>query len=87
MRVPSYCRHEFTGGQSVSLVWPTADFGWCCGASPVSRGYDEAAAAVRAWRQPAAGRCAAVGPRWPHATPSHANEGLSIRRRVLVHQV
>jgi len=80
-------RHEFAGGQSVPLVRPTADFRRRGGAAPVGRGHDEAAAAVRARRQSAAGRSATVGPRRPHATPPHVDEGLRLRRRVLVHQV
>jgi len=76
------CRHELAGGQSVPLVRSTADFG-----GAVGRGHDEAAAAVRARRQPAARGRAAVGPRRPHAAPPHVDEGLGFRRRVLVHQV
>jgi len=82
-----YCRHEFACGQSVPLIGPTADFRWRSGAAPVGRGHDEAAAAVRARRQSAAGRSATLGPRWPHATSPHVDEGLRLRRRVLVHQM
>lgn len=83
----SYCRHEFAGGQSVPLAGATADFERRCGASPVGRRHDEAAATICARRQSAAGRRAAVGPRRSHATPPHADEGFSFRRRVLVHQM
>lgn len=78
-------RYELVGGEPVPRVGP-ADVGRR-GAASVGRRHDEAAATVRAGRQSAAGRRAAVGPGRPPAAPPHVDEGLRVRRRVLVHQV